>query len=115
MRPTLFNSRIFCGSRDAKFVTADTILIRDSEPAFVHFQDDVVLLSLQRGAYFSLNEAGSQIWDMLVRPRRVGDVLDALAETYDVAHDLMTKDVISFLGALLERRLVRVVNPDAAA
>jgi hypothetical protein len=93
-------------------MTVDTILVRDDEPVFVMLQDDVVLLSVQRGAYFSLNKVGSQIWNMLIRPRPVGEIFDAMAETHDIDRDIVTKDVINFLDALLERHLVRVVNPD---
>lgn len=94
-------------------MTVDTILIRDSEPAFVHFHSGVVLLSVASGAYFSLNATGSQIWNMLVEPRRVKEIFAALAEACDGDRDIMVKDVINFLSALLERRLVRVVYPDA--
>ncbi len=34
-----------------------------------------------------------------------------MAETYEVDRDIVTKDVIDFLDALLDRHLVRVVNP----
>ena len=96
-------------------MTADTILVRDGEPASVHFDNDVVLLSIASGAYFSLNAAGSQIWSMLVRPCQVEEIFAAFAEEYDIDRDTMTKDVTNFLDALLERRLVRVVHPDATA
>ena len=96
-------------------MTADTILVRDGELAFVLLQDALVLLSVQRGAYFSLNKVGSQIWNMLIRPRRVGEIFDAMAEIHDVDRDVVTKDVFNFLDALLERHLVRVVNPDMIA
>lgn len=92
-------------------MTEDTVLIRDNEPALVHLHDDAVLLSIQRGAYFSLNGAGSRIWKMLIQPCRVGEIFDAMAETYEVDRDIVTKDVIDFLDALLDRHLVRVVNP----
>lgn len=96
-------------------MTVDTILIRDSEPPFVHCRGEVVLLSVADGAYFSLNATGSQIWNMLVEPRRVKDILAALAGTCDGDRDTMIKDIINFLGALLERRLVKIIHPDATA
>ena len=95
-------------------MTVDTILVRDSEPSFVHCHGEVVLLSVANGAYFSLNTTGSQIWDMLVEPRRIREIFAALAETCDGDRDIVIKDVINFLDVLLERRLVKVVHPDAA-
>ena len=96
-------------------VTADTILVRDGEPASVILDENVVLLSVQRGAYFHLNRVGSQIWNMLLEPRRVAEICDALAATHEVDRATMNKDVVDFLHALLDRHLVRVVNPDLVA
>jgi hypothetical protein len=92
-------------------VTADTILARDSEPAFVALEDSAVLLSVRGGSYFSLNRVGTQIWNMLGEPRRVGDIFDVLAQTHDVDAGTMTGDVVKFLETLLKRQLVRVVDP----
>jgi Coenzyme PQQ synthesis protein D (PqqD) len=96
-------------------VTADTILVRDSEPAFVTLEENVVLLSVRRGSYVSLNRVGTQIWNMLGEPRRVGDIFDALAQTHDVDAGTLTGDVAEFLERLLKRQLVRVVDPDGSA
>jgi hypothetical protein len=96
-------------------VTADTILVRDTEPAFVTLEENVVLLSVRRGAYFSLNRVGTQIWNMLIEPRRVGDIFDVLAQTHDVDADTMTGDVAEFLETLVKRQLVRVIDPDGMA
>ncbi len=93
-------------------VTADTILVQDSEPALVTLEENVVLLSVRRGSYFSLNKVGTKIWNMLVEPRRVGDIFDVLAQTHDVDADTMTGDVTEFLETLVKRQLVRVVDPD---
>ena len=93
-------------------VTADTILVRDSEPAFVTLEDKAVLLSVRRGSYFSLNKVGTQIWNMLVEPRRVGDIFDVLVQTHDADAGTMTGEVAEFLETLLRRQLVRVVDPD---
>lgn len=96
-------------------MTLDTVFIRDSAPEFVDSPSGLVLLSVASGAYFSLNATGSQIWNMLVEPRRVKEIFAALAETCDGDRDTMIKDVVNFLGTLLERRLVKVVYPDASA
>lgn len=96
-------------------VTADTILVRDSEPVFVMLEDNIVLLSIRSGAYFSLNRVGAQIWNMLVEQSCVGDIFDVLAQTHDVDTGTMTGDVTEFLETLVKRQLVRVVDPDGAA
>jgi hypothetical protein len=99
-------------SGDNTFVTVDSILVRDSEPIAATIADNVVLLSVRAGAYFKLNSVGGHIWNMLVEPRKVGEILDALAQTYDGDIDSMSHDICAFLDALLERQLIRVLSSD---
>jgi len=91
-------------------VTIDTVLVRDSEPMPTTVDDEVVVLSVRAGAYFGFNRIGSEIWNMLAEPRRVGQILDTLAQSHEVDLDTMTRDVTQFLQTLIERRLVRVVD-----
>jgi hypothetical protein len=91
-------------------VTLDTILVQDSEPVSAAIENDVVLLSIRAGSYFGFNGVGTQIWNMLDEPRRIGEICDVLSQTYDVDSDTVTRDVAKFLKILLDRRLVRVAN-----
>ena len=91
-------------------VTADTILVRDNEPMPTTVDEEVVVLSVRAGAYFGFNRIGTEIWNMLAEPRRVGEILDTLAQSHEVDLDTMTRDVTQFLQTLIERRLVRVVD-----
>jgi hypothetical protein len=91
-------------------VTADTVLVRDSEPMPTTVDEEVIVLSVRAGAYFGFNRIGSEIWNMLAEPRRVGDIFDTLVQSHEVDRDTMTRDVTQFLQTLIERRLVRVVD-----
>jgi hypothetical protein len=91
-------------------VTVDTVLVRDSEPLPTTVDEEVIVLSVRAGAYFGFNRIGSEIWNMLSEPRRVGEILDTLAQSHEVDLDTMTRDVTQFLQTLIERRLVRVVD-----
>jgi hypothetical protein len=97
---------------NATSVTADTILVQDSEPISAIVQENIVLLSIRAGAYFGLNRTGGLIWNMLIEPRRVGEIFEVLAQTHDADLDTMTRDVVEFLDTLIKRQLVRVVSPD---
>jgi hypothetical protein len=97
---------------DVTDMSADTLLVRDSEPVATPLGDNVVLLSIRAGSYFRFNSVGAQIWDMLSEPQRVGDICDVLAQQHGAVIDTVTRDVGAFLDTLIERRLVRVVHPD---
>jgi Coenzyme PQQ synthesis protein D (PqqD) len=93
-------------------VTVDSILVQEREPVATTVDDEVVLLSMRAGSYFGLNRVGSEIWNMLAEPRPVGHILDALSQLHDVDRDTMTGDVMTFLQTLIDRRLLRVVEPE---
>jgi hypothetical protein len=91
-------------------ISADTVVVRDSEPIDTTVDDEVVMLSVRAGAYFGLNGVGSEIWNMLREPRRVGDLCAALASTYDADERTLAADVTRFLQALVARGLARIVE-----
>jgi hypothetical protein len=91
-------------------IAIDTIVVQDSEPVAATVDDEVVMLSVRAGAYFGLDGIGSEIWNMVREPRRVGDICRSLSEVYDVDDDTVARDVVAFLRSLLERGLVRVVD-----
>jgi Coenzyme PQQ synthesis protein D (PqqD) len=92
-------------------ISADAMLIRDSEAATATVNDEVFMLSIRAGAYFGFNAAGSEIWRLLAQPRRVGELYEALSNIFDADMESISRDTGPFLQALLDRRLVRIVDP----
>lgn len=91
-------------------VTIDSILVRDTGLATADLDGQAVILSLQAGAYLSLNEVASEIWQLLSEPCRVGEIFDALSRTHDVDEATLSRDVLPFLQGLIDRRLAKQVN-----
>lgn len=92
-------------------VTIDSILIQDKEFAAADLDGCVVVLSVQLGSYFGFNCVGSEIWNMLSKPCRVGEIFDSLAQSHDVDATTLCRDVIPFLQTLIDERLARLVDP----
>jgi hypothetical protein len=84
--------------------------VQESEPIAAEVDGEVVMLSERAGAYFGLDDIGSEIWHFLKEPRRVGDLCEVLAQRYDVDAETLNRDVVLFLDNLLARRLLRVVE-----
>jgi hypothetical protein len=70
------------------------------------FGDELVLLELSRGEYFSLDELGARIWDELVAGRSVGEVVEGLAADYDAPVERLRADLLTLLDDLLNRGLL---------
>ncbi len=68
--------------------------------------EEAVILHLDDGIYYGLNEVGARIWQLVQEPRTVSEIVDAIVAEYDVAPEQCRVDVRDLLGELLERKLV---------
>ena len=89
-------------------LTANSILVQQAGLSATEVDGRFVVLSLQAASYFDFNKVASEIWGMLSRPRRVDEILQKLSQHHDADIEVMTRDVMTFLQALLAQRLVRI-------
>jgi hypothetical protein len=94
-------------------IPIDAVLVRDSEPVAATVDEEIFMLSLRAGAYFGLNPIGSEIWTLLAKPRRLGDLCAMLSQMYEIDTETILRDTSGFLEALLARGLVRLVDPQS--
>ncbi len=76
-------------------------------------EDESVLLHLEAQQYYSLNETGHRIWQLLARGRAPGTIAAALAEEWALSEAGALRHVRSFLQELCEEGLVEEVRGDA--
>lgn len=69
-------------------------------------QDEVILLHLDDGSYYSLDEIGSRIWALSDGTRRLADVAAAICDEYDAPLATIEVDVSEFAGELLAAGLM---------
>jgi len=75
--------------------------------------EESVLLSLDTQQYYSLNETGSRIWELLSDGHDTEDIASAITEEWDTTHEEALTYVQSFLQELSEEGLVEAVDDDA--
>jgi hypothetical protein len=68
--------------------------------------DEIIILSVERGSYFGLDDIGSDIWERLATPMRVDALCDALAAEYDADRATIERDVLALLDKLAAAGLV---------
>ena len=72
--------------------------------------DEMVVLSIERGSYYGLDDIGSEIWRRLATPIRVDVLCDGLAEKYEADRATIERDVISLLERLVSEGLVSLTT-----
>lgn len=66
-----------------------------------------VLLNVETGIYFGLDEVGAEIWGQLVQGRSEDQIVDRLLDAYDVDRATLAADVATFLDTLEARGILR--------
>lgn len=69
-------------------------------------EEESVLLSLETQHYYSLNETGSRIWDLLSANRTISEIAEAISNEWEIGPDEAEEYVRSFLDDLHEEGLV---------
>ncbi|MCJ2185382.1 PqqD family peptide modification chaperone [Novosphingobium beihaiensis] len=69
---------------------------------------DVVLMSIEEGKYYNLNDIASEVWARLEHPMTVATLCDALAREFDASVDTVRVDVIALLGDLYKGKLIEI-------
>ena len=72
---------------------------------------EVVLLEPDAGVYYSLNEVGARIWDLIRDPISVDSLSSAIAGEYQVERAQAHDDVLRLLTDLLEHGLAETRPP----
>ncbi len=71
---------------------------------------EAVILSLETGNYFGLNEVGLRIWQLIQDERSLRNVRDALVKEYDAPAATIEADLVRLVEELSTKGLVRVAN-----
>jgi coenzyme PQQ biosynthesis protein PqqD len=65
-----------------------------------------VLLRLEDGGYYALDEVGAMIWELCDGGRAVGEIVALLCEEFDAPEDVVKADVLEFIDDLRRERLL---------
>jgi len=68
--------------------------------------DEGVLLNLETGEYFGLDGVGLDFWKALKAHGEIAAARATLLEQYDVAEDVLARDLDELVASLAQRKLV---------
>ena len=67
-----------------------------------------VMMNLDKGEYFMMNEVGSRIWEIISEPINVKEIINTLRNEYEVDEETCKDTVIEFLGRLDNADLISI-------
>ena len=89
-------------------INLDTVINKNLEIDDTDLDGEKVMMNLDKGEYFMMNEVGSRIWDIIIEPINVKGIIEALLSEYEVDEETCTDTVIEFLGRLNNAELISI-------
>ena len=89
-------------------LSSQSIVVASQSQVSSEIQDESVILDVQSGTYYGLNEVGASIWAMVQEPTSIAAIQSAILEEYDVPPEDCNQDVLDLVHQLFEIGLVRV-------
>jgi hypothetical protein len=71
-------------------------------------QGELVLLNLDSGTYFGLDETGTAMWRLIEQHHALRRVFDAMLQEFDVAANTLERDLLTLVQQLVDKGLLVV-------
>jgi hypothetical protein len=92
----------------------DTVTIRP-DVVFKELSGEGVLLDLNSGTYFGLDETSTRLWQLICERGLLQCVFDDMLAEFDVDPERLQKDLLDFVADLTRRSLVSLSGVPAGS
>jgi hypothetical protein len=75
--------------------------------------EESAILNLSNTIYYGLNPVGTRVWNLLQKPRSIGELRDALVDEYDVEAERCERDLLELLEKMSAEGLIEVSSAAA--
>ncbi len=89
-------------------INENTLINRKNNIPFKKLGKDLVILDLNTGDYFALNEVAGFIWERINGKDSLGKIAQKLARVYNIKQEPALKDTLTFAKLLMQNNLVAV-------
>lgn len=90
--------------------TNDTTFLAVEGISYAELDGEAVLLDVNSGQYFGLNEVGASILDLVQTPITLGQMKEQILKEFEVDNEQLLDDITAFLEEMTESQLIRVAN-----
>ena len=89
-------------------LTDEQKIVAASDQVRAVFGDEVAILGLGNGTYYSLNLVGAYVWRLIRQPMSFGDICQAVLAEYDVEPDRCRREIEMLIQDLAKNKLVEI-------
>jgi len=91
-------------------INIGTTLTRNPNQVFNEIDGEVLMLNVVNEEYYNLTGTAKIIWDILANKTTLKDIVNKLANQYEISTEDCLTDVKSFLEKLINKGIVEISN-----
>ena len=80
--------------------------VRNSKTISGRLLDEMVMMDIEKGKYFSLNPVATRIWDLLEKPMGIDELCTLLRAEYEVEDEQCLTEVTGHLREMMKLGMV---------
>lgn len=92
-----------------KMISINAIISQKTGFDETNMDGEVVMMDINEGKYYCLNDVGSRIWELIKKPIAVKDVMSVILSEYDVDAKVCEDEVYGFLIRIYNDELISIV------
>ena len=85
-------------------------LKRAEKVTFEKVADEAILIDLDTGTYFSLNNIGTEFWELFDGEKTLQELADSVAKKYKVESEMVIADLLELVEKLAKDDLLLTVD-----
>lgn len=83
---------------------------RNTKTVSGRLHDELIMMDLEQGKYFSLNPVATRIWDLLVEPATIEELCSVLTDEFDVSEEQCRVEVSEYLEQMTRLGLIHRIT-----
>ncbi|MCC7278936.1 MAG: PqqD family protein [Chromatiaceae bacterium] len=91
-------------------LTLDTLIRQHPDQIAAEADGEVLMMHIESGNYFGLNEVASFIWNQLDEPRSIAELCAAIQTEFEVDETRCQADAMDFLQGMIDDGLAQLVE-----
>jgi hypothetical protein len=89
-------------------LSIESRVVATNQNVFCELDGEAVILNLDHGVYYGLNESSLEIWKLIQKPAFVWEIRDAILEQFRVEPVSCESDLLNLLGQLKDSSLLEI-------
>ena len=89
-------------------VNMTSIVCRHPDQVAAALDGEVMMMNIETGKYYALNEVASFIWDRLAEPLPLTRICEAVQAEFDVTSETCERDAMAFVECMVRDGLLQI-------